>query len=108
MKPLPLQFQMAPIFSMVAGDFNEDGNLDIISGGNLTATRARTGRLTGNYGVVAYGDGKGNFTSLSNSQSGLCIKGDVRHMVIENNSLIVAVNNSYILQYKLQSSKLKQ
>ena len=59
---LPMEFQFAPVFSMVTMDVNADGNSDIIAGGNLTATRARTGKLTGNYGVVALNDGKGKFS----------------------------------------------
>lgn len=99
---LPIPFQFSPIFSSVTVDFNNDGMLDIISAGNLSATRARTGRLTGNYGLVALGDGQGNFQPQPAYKSGLHIKGDVRHMIADGKNLIVAINDRYILLYKLK------
>lgn len=96
--PLPLSFQVAPIFSSAADDFDDDGDLDIISTGNISATRARTGKLVGNYGLMALGNGRGVFTPYPSQHSGLSIKGDVRHVVKDNNSLIVAINDCCILK----------
>jgi enediyne biosynthesis protein E4 len=103
MMPLPVNFQFAPIFALAAADFNNDGKLDILSGGNLTATRARTGKLTGNYGMMAYGSGDGNFSPRSYSESGLKLKGDVRHMIYTKGVLLVAVNNGGIIKYKINN-----
>jgi hypothetical protein len=107
MKALPIEFQFAPIFSTVAKDFNGDGNLDLISAGNLSATRARTGKLTGNYGLMALGDGKGNFQTQSAATSGLSIIGDVRHMALDGDNLIVSINDKGIIRYKRKSDNNK-
>jgi hypothetical protein len=106
--PLPLPFQFAPIFSMLAVDVNQDGDTDVITGGNLSATRARTGKLTGNYGFVGYGDGRGNFKFADPSKTGLNIKGDVRHMIWDAGKLLVAVNNDSLKVYQHQHSNLKR
>ena len=100
MLALPLPFQFAPLFALALADVNEDGHWDFISGGNLSAARARTGKLTGSYGMVAYGDGKGNFRPISSLESGLCIKGDVRHLVYDKGTLLAAVNNVGVIQFK--------
>lgn len=100
--PLPLPFQTAPIFSSVVGDFNSDGNLDILSAGNLSATRARTGKLMANYGSIGLGNGRGAFSTRP-APPGLSIKGDVRHVITDNNSLIVAINDCCVLRYSLPS-----
>jgi hypothetical protein len=99
---LPVEFQFAPVFSMAAMDVNKDGNPDIISGGNLSATRSRTGKLTGNPGFVFLGDGHGNFSFLPPAQTGINCKGDVRQMLIIKDRIIIGVNNSPVLVYQLK------
>lgn len=37
-KPLPDLAQISPVFGIIASDFDQDGNLDIITGGNLFGT----------------------------------------------------------------------
>ncbi len=99
---LPIEFQFAPVYSMLVKDVNGDGNMDIIAGGNLTATRARTGKLTGNCGIVALNDGKGKFNVLKPSQSGLNLKGDVRHLIMINDMLMASINNQQVITYRMR------
>ncbi len=100
-RPLPVAFQMAPVFALVAADIDNDKRCDIISTGNLSATRARSGRMTGNYGAVALGEGDGLFRIISPRESGLSIRGDARNMLWVDRMLFVAINDGTPLTYMM-------
>jgi len=66
-RELPFQAQFSPVFTIQSLDINNDGNLDIILAGNLSASRAKFGYYNASYAQLLLGDGKGNFT-YSNQQ----------------------------------------
>src|SRR5690606_42146885 len=101
-RELPIQFQMSPLFSLLLVDINGDEVPDILCGGNLSGTRARSGKITGNYGVVALNNGSGTFQVIKNGESGLCIRGDTRRMVTDGNLVHIAVNNGKVLSYRMR------
>ena len=98
--PLPNEFQVAPIFSILAIDINLDGRLDIITAGNLSGTRSRTGKLSGNCGIVGLNDDKGQFKALKQIDSGLSLNGDVRQILQLNEFLVIGINNQKVLVYQ--------
>ena len=65
---LPDQSQFSPIYAMTLVDYNKDGNMDLILGGNQTAIRIRVGAIDANFGQLFAGDGKGHFTLCSSNQ----------------------------------------
>src|SRR5262249_23974047 len=69
--PLPVEMQIAPVFSTAVMDVNHDGKMDFISVGNLSGTRSRTGKMTGNTGFVFLGNGKGQFEFVKPFTAGL-------------------------------------
>jgi len=75
---LPIETQFSPIYGMTTGDFNQDGNLDVIMGGNFTASRVKFGHYDAIKGICLLGDGSGGFTNLEASASGLMVSGEVR------------------------------
>lgn len=102
---LPASAQFAPLFGMALLDYNKDGNMDIVLGGNQSSIRIRMGVIDANFGQLYEGDGKGNFTYVSQTVSGLSTTGDTKSMkVITSNGqtfLLVGVNNVGVLTYKL-------
>jgi len=77
---LPLQAQYSPVYGIVTTDMNADGKKDILLTGNNTWTRIKFGRYSANHGIVLLGDGKGDFTYATQTESGLCIRGNVKSL----------------------------
>ncbi|MEK6477825.1 VCBS repeat-containing protein [Catalinimonas sp. 4WD22] len=104
-RKLPKEAQFAPVYAMTTLDYNNDGNLDLILAGNQSAIRIRMGVMDANYGQLFEGDGKGNFTYIPQTKSGLDLKGDVKSfesIQIKNDTyLLIGINNSGIESYKL-------
>ncbi|MFI2742934.1 VCBS repeat-containing protein [Zhouia sp. PK063] len=95
---LPSQVQLSCVCSIVCNDINNDGNLDLIMGGNSMYFRPQFGSLDANRGSVLLGDSKGNFSWLKNRVSGLNITGEVKQIKTFKNKngktyLFVARNN---------------
>lgn len=105
-KALPVETQFSPTYSILTRDFNGDGHLDILLGGNLMETRVQFGRYDASKGTLLLGDGKGNFEAAKNSAIGLKIKGAVRDMesiTIKNeNYILVAKNNDALELLKIK------
>ncbi|MDG1028368.1 MAG: VCBS repeat-containing protein [Flavobacteriaceae bacterium] len=75
---LPKESQFSPIHGLSLGDFNQDGNLDVLLGGNFTASRVKFGHYDAIKGICFLGDGRGQFSYLDASESGLMVSGEVR------------------------------
>ena len=76
-KELPAIVQFSSIHAINTFDFNKDGNLDLILGGNDFYFQPQLGRLDANEGLILLGDGKGSFNSLSSDKAGLSLNGMV-------------------------------
>ena len=104
-KPLPSQAQFAPVYAMATLDYNADGNMDLVVAGNQSSIRIRMGVIDANFGQLYEGDGKGNFSYVPQSKSGLSLTGDTKSLeTIEMGGvtyLLVGVNNLGIEAYKL-------
>jgi hypothetical protein len=103
LEPLPVEMQIAPVFAIAILDVNADGNLDFVAGGNLTGTRSRTGKMTGNTGFVFLGDGKGGFEFVDPVATGLHWTGDVRKIVVDGEGVIVGINNAPMKMARLNA-----
>jgi hypothetical protein len=97
MAPLSIEAQNAPIYALTTMDVNNDGKKDVVLGGNNQTTRIKFGQYSANHGLVLLGDGKGHFSPLSQAQTGLALRSDVRDLVNihakKGDKLIVGVNN---------------
>ena len=103
-KPLPKESQFSPIYAIIASDFDKDGNIDLILGGNLYNVKPEIGRYDASYGQFLKGVGNGNFIVSKMDESGLILNGEVRDFKIldqkQNNLLLVARNNSTMEFYQ--------
>jgi hypothetical protein len=102
LKPLPMIAQAAPVYAIVANDFDKDGNIDLLLAGNMYDVKPDVGRLDANDGIVLKGDGKGNFVPQLKTETGLNIKGQIRDAAtikLNNNkqAILIARNNDELM-----------
>ncbi|MHA4894989.1 VCBS repeat-containing protein [Pedobacter sp. PWIIR3] len=98
-KPLPVEAQFAPVFTINSLDFNNDGHKDLLLCGNINQSRIRFGKYDANHGVLLAGNGKGSFKYVTNS--GLNLKGDVRSVIQLNNTLLFGINQQKMRAFTL-------
>ena len=101
MATLPLQAQFSPISEILTTDLNKDGNIDILFLGNNDYYKLRIGKFDANYGTVLLSDGKGNFNYVTQSKSGLSIKGSNTHALLIDDNLIFTSYGLSTETYKL-------
>ncbi|PZR39607.1 MAG: RNA-binding protein [Azospira oryzae] len=99
--PLPVEAQVAPVFGIIADDFDGDGHMDAVLTGNSYATEVLTGRYDAFQGLFLKGDGKGKFRPTRIAESGMRISGNVKGLAQlttgkESTLLLAARNNDTI------------
>ena len=103
-KPLPKESQFAPIYAISASDFDKDGVIDLVLGGNLYNVKPEIGSYDASYGQFLKGTGNGDFTVYSMAESGLFLDGEIRDFKIfshkQNDLLLVSKNNSTVDFYQ--------
>jgi len=95
--PLPIEAQVSVLNGMQTGDFDGDGNLDVVINGNDYGTDVSIGRYDALNGLMLKGDGKGNFKPLSILQSGIYIPANGKALVTmrgKNGDLLLAASQN--------------
>jgi hypothetical protein len=104
LKPLPVEAQFSPVYSVTLTDIDADKDLDIVMGGNLFAVKPEIGRYDAMRGLVLRNDGSNNFVPLKATESGINVRGEIRHIVplrSKTGNLFAFVrNNNSIVFYK--------
>ncbi len=99
--PLPAQFSV--VSRILTEDYNKDGKMDLLLLGNHSFNRLKIGSIDANYGCLLTGDGKGGFTYIPQTTSGLCIMGDVKSaaevMVNGTKHLFIGICNEALQSY---------
>ena len=101
MIPLPAEAQLTNINDVLVEDFNNDGNLDFLSIGNLYVSEIETPRSDAGTGVLLLGDGDGGFSTINKGTNGFFASGDAKKIIkmkINNTETIVVANNNDTLQ----------
>jgi hypothetical protein len=102
MIPLPPAAQVSVINGMIADDFDEDGNLDVLINGNDFGTHISIGRYDALNGLLLKGDGTGKFSPLTIQQSGIYIPGNGKALV-----KMIGPNDSYIVAASQNQDRIK-
>jgi hypothetical protein len=104
-KSLPVEVQFSPVYAAEIGDYNADGNPDILLGGNLYNVKPEVGRYDASYGSLLSGDGKGGFTNVPAKESGFRLNGEIRDIMEVSTKtgklLLVARNNDAFQVFKV-------
>lgn len=97
LRELPSQAQISPVYGIASGDFDRDGDLDIIMGGNLYAVKPEVGRYDASYGTFLKNDGNGNLVAAQPGE-GFMIQGEVRDFLVFRDFVIVARNSEPLVK----------
>ena len=97
-KALPPRTQLSCVCGITCTDVNNDGNLDIIMGGNNFEFRPQFSRLDADYGSVLLNDGNGDFSWQDYNSSGFFLREEIKHIEQFKDKdgtpyIIVAINN---------------
>ena len=77
---LPNRVQLSCVCGITCTDVNNDGNLDLIMGGNNFEFKPQYSRLDANYGSILLGDGKLGFEWQDYDKSGLLVREEIKHL----------------------------
>ncbi|MEO9967269.1 MAG: VCBS repeat-containing protein [Reichenbachiella sp.] len=94
---LPFEIQTSSLNDVQVADYNNDGYLDILAGGNQFNSEVETPRNDACYGWLLAGDGTGQFSYVDYTQSGLYVPYDIRSIVrlaSDDTYLDVFISNS--------------
>ncbi len=93
--PFSNEVQTSLVNSILFKDFDSDGKKDLLLAGNNHHFEVETTRSDAGIGSFLKGDGKGNFTWLSNKYSGFFANKDVRHIVdLSKQKQVLVLNNN--------------
>jgi len=104
--PLPREAQIAPVYGILAGDFDRDGKLDLLLAGNFDGVQPAIGQMSASYGLLLRGNGHGGFTPVPAAASGFFVPGgsqarDIQRLRTRGGDLyIVARNNDRPLFFR--------
>ena len=102
--PLPKQVQMSPIFAIETGDFDLDGDIDIVLAGNLFRVKPEVGRYDASFGTFLENTGNDTIGTpifkVTPGNKGLKVTGEVRSIQKTNNTLLFVRNSDAFLRYK--------
>lgn len=82
LRSLPLEAQLAPVYAIAADDFDGDGIVDLVLGGNLYRVKPEVGRYDASRGLFLKGRGDGSFDVCPAGRSGIHIDGELRDLVV--------------------------
>tara|TARA_B100001250_G_scaffold33044_1_gene26908 strand:- start:3253 stop:6540 length:3288 start_codon:yes stop_codon:yes gene_type:complete len=89
---LPNEVQFSPIYSINTHDFDNDGDKDILMGGNLFNVKPEVGIYDASYGIYLENQGNEKFKHYSDGR-GFFVKGEIRDIMVIENQVLVARNN---------------
>ncbi|MDA1274344.1 MAG: VCBS repeat-containing protein [Verrucomicrobia bacterium] len=104
--PLPSEAQVAPGFAVCVADFDGNGTEDIFMSQNFFPVHPSSSRLDAGRSVVLMGNGRGEFSAVPGSGSGVAVYGEGRGAAVSDFDgdgrvdLAVAQNGAPTLLYR--------
>ncbi len=77
-EPLPIEAQLAPMIGLASADFDGNGTVDLLLGGNFDAFPTQVGRMHASFGALLRNDGQGRFAARRPNEGGVRLEGEVR------------------------------
>lgn len=113
LQALPVEAQFAPVYAALARDFDADGKVDLLLGGNFYGAQPILGRYDASYGVLLRGLGEGRFGAVSAAASNLAIDGAIRDIKLLRDAgrgelIAVARNNAPLLLLQPSSGRSRR
>jgi enediyne biosynthesis protein E4 len=109
-KNLPVNIQLSSVKSILPFDINDDGKIDLVTGGNEFGFQPQLGRLDASTGDVLINTGKDNFIVQSQDQSGIALYGQVRDILLVKRQgkkdVLFLQNNEYPVLYQLKNKSI--
>ena len=102
LRPLPYEAQLAPVYGLLAGDFDADGHRDLLLAGNFFGFKPDLGRMDALYGLFLRGDGQGGFVPAE--ESGFMVDGQVRALRQANGRIVAAKNDDAVQVFEVQDT----
>ena len=106
---LPNEAQLSSINDVVIDDFDKDGNLDALLGGNFFVAEVETPRNDASVGLLLRGNGKNNFEPISPESSGFYAQYDVKNMEViyigKDKMILLGINDDYLQIFKVLKVK---
>ena len=103
----PAETQFSPVMSILADDFDKDGNEDLLIAGNLYEVRPSVGRMDASFGWLLKGQGQDNFKIEWPGKSGWFVRGETRKLAelkVKGGKIVIAgVNNSDAQFFRVNS-----
>jgi hypothetical protein len=107
---LPVRGQLSCMVAVKFADVNNDGMMDIISGGNRSGFPPQLEKLDASYGDVFINNGKGGFSWQPSTVSGLKVYGEVRDIVdlktAAGKYLLFLRNDDFPQMYRFETHKM--
>ncbi|MFM8914579.1 MAG: FG-GAP repeat domain-containing protein, partial [Flammeovirgaceae bacterium] len=108
-RSLPTCTQFSPTYAICATDLDNDGDVDVVLGGNETMVRVRIGKSDASYATVLINDGRGNFNNISTARSGLSVVGDIRSLkpihTPEKTYLTLGITNQKVRSFSINAKQ---
>ncbi|SOE22132.1 Repeat domain-containing protein [Spirosomataceae bacterium TFI 002] len=101
-KELPSLAQVSKIMVLRTEDVNNDGNLDVLVGGNFDGASLYQARYDSFFGLILMGDGKGGFKASVPTDNAMLLKGDVRDiktLELKSGKIYIVARNNDSLQF---------
>lgn len=100
---LPNAAQIAPVFAILSGDFDTDGNTDLLLGGNFYGLKPLRGRYDASYGTLLHRVVSSDSLRWRSNELGPILSGQIRKLLpirmADGTSAIVAARNDLPLQF---------